>query len=76
MESAWFESVSRRAGLKSLATIAAHRPALAEACTATLLRAQGALLDLQKPEGIGAATCWPTQRWNLTIFCCNCGCIP
>lgn len=51
MESAWFESVSRRAGRKSLATISAHRPALAEACTTTLLRAQGALLDLQKPEG-------------------------
>lgn len=51
MESAWFESVSRRTGRKSLAVLSAHRPALTEACTATLLRAQGALLDLQKPEG-------------------------
>jgi len=51
MESAWFESVSRRASRKAATGVVASRHALAEACTSALDRSQLVLLDLQKPEG-------------------------
>ncbi len=51
MESAWFESVSRRAMRKTVTGVAASRQALAEACATSLERSQLALLDLQKPDG-------------------------
>jgi len=51
MEPAWFESVSRRAGRKTASAAAVGRQTLAEACTATLLRSQSKLLELQKPDG-------------------------
>lgn len=50
MESAWFESVTRRAARKSVA-VAVSRQTLAEACAAAMSRARAALLDLQKPGG-------------------------
>ncbi|NWF82473.1 MAG: squalene--hopene cyclase [Bryobacteraceae bacterium] len=50
MESAWFESSARRAARRTIAA-AQSRQALAEACAASLVRAQGALLNLQKPQG-------------------------
>jgi squalene-hopene/tetraprenyl-beta-curcumene cyclase len=50
MESAWFEPSGRRVARRTHAA-AASRQAMAEACTASLIRAQGALLELQKPEG-------------------------
>ncbi len=51
MQPAWFESVSRRAGRKTVSAATVARHTLAEACSTTLLRSQGALLALQKPEG-------------------------
>ncbi|HEY3440306.1 MAG TPA: squalene--hopene cyclase [Paludibaculum sp.] len=51
MESAWYESVSRRGGRKTAALASASRLALAESCQAALVRSQHALLDLQKQEG-------------------------
>lgn len=51
MDFAWFESVSRRSSRKTMAAVLASRQALSEACTASIHRSTGALLDLQKPEG-------------------------
>ena len=51
MDSAWFESVSRRGGRKAASMATTSRHALAEACHAALSRSQQALLDLQKQEG-------------------------
>ena len=51
MESAWFESASRRAGRRTLAAATASRYALLQATGNSLERAGSALLDLQKAEG-------------------------
>jgi len=50
MDSAWFESVSRR-GRRQISAVSASRQTLAEAASVALGRAQQALLSLQKPEG-------------------------
>jgi squalene-hopene/tetraprenyl-beta-curcumene cyclase len=51
MESAWFESATRRAGRHSQTTASASRQALAEASSLALLKSRDALLDLQKTDG-------------------------
>jgi squalene-hopene/tetraprenyl-beta-curcumene cyclase len=49
MELTWNEGASRRTGRRTAA--AASRRALVDACDASLTRATGVLLDLQRPEG-------------------------
>jgi squalene-hopene/tetraprenyl-beta-curcumene cyclase len=51
MDAVWFENVNRRVTRRTVSVAAATRQSLAQACTQSLVRASGALLDLQKPEG-------------------------